>query len=263
VIVATFNVNSIRSRLEILLEWLAALQPDVLGLQETKMPDDQFPETALRAAGYHVAYRGASGGSGVALLARHPPADVAFGLGDGASADADRLVYARIGTLHIVNTYVPQGRDIDHPMYRYKLAWFGRLRRFFERRFSPRMQVVWLGDLNIAPEAIDIHNAERQTRHVCYHEDARRAFAQTVAWGFVDVFRKHHPGEPQQYSFFDYRQKDAVSKRQGWRVDHILATRPLAARCRRAWIDLKPRLAPRPSDHTPVVAEFDLAPPRP
>jgi exodeoxyribonuclease-3 len=142
-------------------------------------------------------------------------------------------------------------------MFRYKLQWFARLRRYFERHYTPRQFVVWVGDMNVAPEAMDIHNAEQQTDHVCYHEDVRRAFADVVGWGFVDVFRKHCP-DPGQYSFFDYRMKEAVRRNQGWRVDHVMATRPLAARSLRAWIDRQPRMAERPSDHTVVAAEFDV-----
>jgi exodeoxyribonuclease-3 len=155
----------------------------------------------------------------------------------------------------VVNTYVPQGREIEHAMYQYKLQWFDRLRRYFERHYSPKGNVVWTGDLNVAPEAMDIHNAERQANHVCYHVDAREAFAKTVEWGFVDVFRKHHL-EPGQYTFFDYRQKDAVGKNQGWRIDHMMATLGLAGKSVGAGIDLGPRLKPTPSDHTVLWAEF-------
>jgi exodeoxyribonuclease-3 len=253
--IATFNVNSIRSRMPVLLEWLAANQPDVLGLQETKVVDADFPIEPIRDAGYFAVFRGEKSYNGVALLSRSKPEQVCFGLDDGGPADETRLVAAKIDGVQVVNTYVPQGRDLEHTMYRYKVEWFERLRKYFERHFTPRQAVVWIGDFNIAPEAMDIHNAERQANHVCYHVDAREAFARTVAWGFVDVFRQHHP-EPGQYSFFDYRQTQAVRLNQGWRVDHIMATRPLAARSLGAAIDLKPRLSDRPSDHTVVMAEF-------
>lgn len=256
-IVATFNVNSIRSRLGILMDWLATSGPDVLAIQETKTPDEGFPVEDFRRAGYHVVFRGEKSYNGVALASRTEPRDAAFGFDDGGPADETRLAVARIGPLAVVNTYVPQGRDIEHEMFRYKLKWLARLRRYFDRHFTPRQAVVWVGDMNVAPAAMDIHNAEQQANHVCYHEDVRRVFAETTEWGFTDVFRKHHP-EPGQYSFFDYRMKDAVRKNQGWRVDHILATRPLAAKSVRAWIDLGPRLAERPSDHTVVAAEFEV-----
>jgi len=256
--IATFNANSVRLRLDVILKWLSAHEPDVLCLQETKVEDRDFPAPAFREHGYHVAFRGEKSYNGVALVSRAKPSAVGFGLDDGRkSPDETRLVYARINGVHIVNTYVPQGREIDHAMYRYKLEWFGRLKAYFDRHFTPRMNVVWVGDLNVAPEAKDIHNAAEQENHVCYHADVRKAFAATVAWGFVDVFRKHRP-EPGQYSFFDYRTVNAVKRNLGWRVDHILATRPLAALSTDCRIDLKPRQTAKASDHTFVVAEFEV-----
>ncbi len=256
-IVASYNVNSIRSRLGLVLDWLKANQPDVLCVQETKVIDAEFPAEPIRAAGYHVVYRGEKSYNGVALICKTEPKDVRFGLDDGGPADEARVVAAKVGPLCVVNTYVPQGREIDHAMYQYKLQWFERLRAYFERHYTPRKKVLWTGDLNIAPEAADIHNADQQANHVCFHIEARRAFATTVAWGFTDVFRKYHP-EPGQYTYFDYRQIGALKKNQGWRIDHLMATRTLAAKSVRAWIDLQPRLAEKPSDHTVVAAEFDV-----
>lgn len=253
--IATFNVNSIRSRMGILLDWLKANHPDVMALQETKVMDDDFPVEPIRAAGYHVVYKGEKSYNGVAILSLKEPEKVRFGLDDGGPADVARLAYAKIGNLHVVNTYVPQGRDIEHEMYRYKIGWFERLRHYFERHFASTDQVIWTGDFNVAPTPIDIHNSEQQANHVCYHVAVRQAFAQTVDWGFEDVFRKHHP-EVGQYTFFDYRQRDAVKRGLGWRIDFIMATPPLAARSVGAGIDLAPRLAEKPSDHTVLTAEF-------
>jgi exodeoxyribonuclease III len=255
--IATFNANSIRSRLDTVLAWLSANEPDVLCLQETKVVDGEFPSLPFREAGYNVVFRGEKSYNGVALVSRARPEGVAFGMDDGGQADETRLVYAKVAGVHIVNTYVPQGREINHPMYGYKVQWFQRLKAYFGRHFTPRMKLVWVGDLNVAPEAMDIHNAAEQADHVCYHVDVRKAFADAVEWGFVDVFRKHHP-EPGQYSYFDYRTINAVKRNMGWRIDHVLATRPLAAKSAACRIDLAPRLAPKPSDHTFVVAEFDV-----
>ena len=236
---------------------MAEHRPDVLCVQETKVVDADFPLEAIRGAGYRAVFRGEKSYNGVAILSLTEAKDVCFGLDDGGPADETRLVRATFGSVHVINTYVPQGRDIEHAMYQYKLEWFERLQRYFSRHFTPREMVAWVGDLNIAPEAKDIHNAERQLNHVCYHIAAREAFGRAMAWGFVDVFRQHHP-EPGQYSFFDYRQKDAVQQNKGWRVDHVLATRSLAMKSVGAAIDPKPRWAEKPSDHTVVTAEFDL-----
>ena len=255
--IATFNVNSVRSRMSILLDWLKANRPDVVCLQETKVVDVDFPVAPIRDAGYQAIFRGEKSYNGVAILSLMEPGPARFGLDDGGPEDATRLVCAKIGPIHVVNTYIPQGRDIEHEMYRYKIEWFARLRNYFDRHFTPRQPVVWVGDFNIAPTAQDIHNAGQQANHVCYHVDVRRAFEETMGWGFMDVFRKHH-AEPGQYTFFDYRQKDAVFRNQGWRVDHIMATKSLAAKSVGAAIDLKPRLAEKPSDHTVLMAEFDI-----
>ena len=255
--IATFNANSIRSRLDAILAWLKAQCPDVLCVQETKVQDHEFPADPIRAAGYEVIFKGEKSYNGVAILSRKPAESVLHGLDDGKPADESRLIAASFGRVHVVNTYVPQGRELDNPMYAYKLEWFRRLRAFFDRHYSKRDLLVWAGDLNVAPEAIDVFGAERQAQHVCFHEDVRRAFADTVGWGFEDVFRRHHP-EPGQFTFFDYRTPDAVGRGMGWRVDHILATPALAAKSKDCYIDLAPRRAPKASDHTFLVAEFDL-----
>ncbi len=221
------------------------------------MVDSEFPVQPFVDAGYHVVFRGEKSYNGVAVLSRHPATDISFGFDDGEPADETRLVCVTVGPVGIVNTYVPQGRELDHPLYAYKLRWFRRLCEYFERHYTPRDRLVWVGDLNVAPSAMDIHNASQQTEHVCYHADVRQAFAGVMAWGWVDVFRKHHP-EPGHYSYFDYRTVDAVKRNMGWRVDHILATVPLAAASTDCFIDRAPRLAEKPSDHTFVMAEFDV-----
>jgi len=252
--IATFNANSIRARLDIVLGWLKQHKPDVLCLQETKAQDKDFPELAIRGAGYHAAFRGEKSYNGVAILTKEKPKKISFGLG-GKEPDETRLAYVNYRGLHIVNTYVPQGRGIDLPQYRYKLSWFRRLGAYFDAHFTPRQRVLWCGDLNVAPEAIDVHSPETKRQHVCYHEDVRNAFRRTFDWGFVDVFRKFHPDEA-QYSFFDYRFKDSIRLNVGWRIDHILATKPLEKKAHACEIDIKPRLMQKPSDHTFVVAEF-------
>jgi len=254
--VATFNVNSIRARMQLVTAWIEENAPDVLCLQETRVADPAFPHEPIERLGYTLAFRGDKGRNGVAIVSRRPLEDVAFGFDDGGSADEDRLAVATVGGVALVNTYIPQGRDPDHPMFRVKLEWFARLRRLFERRYDPSQPLLWVGDFNVAPEPIDVHNPKRLDGQVGFHPEERRVLSEVGSWGFVDVFRRHHP-EGGQFSFFDYRAKDAVARGIGWRVDHIWATPPLAERSTAAWIDLAPRTAPRPSDHTPVVAEFD------
>jgi len=255
--VATFNCNSVRARLPIIGDWLAAQEPDILCLQETKVQDRDFPESAFTAAGYRVSFRGQKGYNGVAIVSKSAPADVRFGLDDGGEPDEPRLACAEIDGVHVVNTYVPQGTDPESPKFQYKLAWLDRLRGFFERHFTPQQPVLWTGDLNVAPTPIDVFDHDRLLGHVCHHPDEFAALATCLDWGFTDVFRKHCP-EPNQFTFFDYRLPKSVDRGLGWRIDHILATPPLAERSTGAFIDLEPRRRAKPSDHTFLVADFDL-----
>jgi len=255
--IATFNANSIRARMDIVIQWLDRHDPDLLCIQETKVRDEEFPLAPFEEAGYRVTFRGEKSYNGVAVISKQKPDKVRCGFEDGESADETRLLYTKFGPLHVVNTYVPQGREIDHEMFKYKIRWLARLEEFFSRHFTPRMKVLWLGDLNVARDERDIHNAEKQANHVCYHDDARHAFEKTISWGFIDVFREFH-ADKGHYTFFDYRVRDAVKRGMGWRIDYLMATPSLARRCTEAAIDLEPRLEAKPSDHTFLVGEFDL-----
>lgn len=237
------------------MEWLEKHQPDVLGVQETKVQDEDFPKAAIEAAGWHVVFKGEKSYNGVALISRSEPVDVRFGFDDGGPADETRLVRAVIDGVAVVNTYVPQGRAIDHVMYRYKLRWYKRMKHLFEKEYRPEEPVAWIGDINIAVEPIDVSNPEAHRNDPCYHIDAHDAFLDVCSYGFVDVFRKHHPDEA-LYSFFDYRVPNAVKRNIGWRIDYVLATKPLAAKSTSCEIDLEPRLMEKPSDHTFMIAEF-------
>jgi exodeoxyribonuclease-3 len=256
--VATFNANSIRARMELVIDWLGREAPDVLCLQETKVQDRDFPADPFREAGYHVVFRGQKAYAGVAIVSREEPQEVTFGLDDGGEPDEARLGRAVIAGIPVVNTYVPQGRSPDSEHFQYKLAWLARLRSFFERHYAPDEPLLWMGDFNVAPEPIDVHDPQRLKSHVDFHPEARAALERVRAWGFVDVFRLHHPEEPGQYTFWDYRVRGALERGLGWRVDHVWATEPLARRSTGAWVDVEARRAERPSDHTLLVAEFAL-----
>ena len=253
--IATFNANSIRSRLPILLQWLEDHEPDVLGIQETKAQDVDFPKEAIEAAGYHVVFKGEKSYNGVALICKSEPQDVRFGFNDGGPADETRLIRAVVDGVAVVNTYVPQGRAIDNIMYQYKLNWYARLRKLFEAEYAPDQPLAWIGDINIAVEPIDVTNPQTKKDSPCFHVDAHDAFLESCSFGFEDIFRKHHPGE-ELYSFFDYRVKDAVQRNIGWRIDYVLATAPLAKKSVDCFIDVEPRLKEKPSDHAFMMAEF-------
>jgi exodeoxyribonuclease-3 len=255
---ATYNCNSIRTRLELVLDWLDRQSPDVLCLQETKVQDTEFPAGSFEALGYQVTCRGQKAHAGVALLSRDEPQDVTFGFDDGDEPDEARLIRARIGDITVFNTYVPQGRTTDSPHFEYKLKWLARLRAFFDRHHTPYDALVWVGDFNVAPEPIDVYDPKRLEKHVDFHPGARQALREVQQWGFVDVFRLHHRDEPGHYTYWDYRVPNALDRGLGWRVDHIWATEPLARMSTRAWIDVDVRRTDRPSDHTILVADFAL-----
>jgi exodeoxyribonuclease-3 len=230
----------------------------VLCIQETKVQDPDFPKAPLEKAGYHSAYKGQKSYNGVAVLSKSLPDAVHTGFGDGDPSEEPRLITVQLGDIRIVNTYIPQGQDPASDVFQYKLRWFSRLRDFFESRFSPDRPFIWAGDFNVAPKPIDVHDPKGLLGSVGYHPDEHRALASVMDWGFVDVYRKHKPDDP-THTFWDYRIPNGVKRGLGWRVDHICATQPLAAVSIDAWIDIKPRLQKRPSDHTFIVAEFDLS----
>jgi exodeoxyribonuclease-3 len=252
---ATYNVNSIRSRLHIVIPWLQKNNPDYFCLQETKVDDNKFPAAELEALGYHVVFKGNKQYNGVAIVSRQKPQKVVFGF-DNEPADTDRLIVAIYNDLTIINTYIPQGQERESSQFTYKLAWFGRLKKYLEKHFQSQNEIIWCGDLNVAPEDIDVHDPKRILGHVCFNPEVWKAYKEVKDWGFVDVFRKHHPDEAGQYTFFDYRVKDSVSRKLGWRVDHILATKSLAKDSHGCDIDLASRLTEKPSDHVIIFAQW-------
>ena len=259
-IVATFNCNSLRARMQVVTQWLKKRKPDVLCLQETKIQNEIFPVEDFSKLGYQSVFSGQKSYNGVAVLSRYSIHDPKFGFGDGLDQEDDltRIIRCEIKGIFIINTYVPQGKSVLHDDFQRKLQWFKRLRKLFEREYRPDQKILWCGDLNVAPDPIDVHDPDLYTNHVCFHEKVRAAFKEVLDWGFIDLLRKFHP-EPGLYSFFDYRTPRAVKRNIGWRLDHILVTKPLADIAQDAFIDLEPRLWDRPSDHTFVVAKFDDA----
>lgn len=259
--IATFNCNSIRTRIGIVIDWLAANEPDVLALQETKVVDQQFPLDPFTEAGWRVAFRGQKAYNGVAMVTRAEPEEVSFGLQDDEDPKGEnsetRLCHLHLNGYHILNTYVPQGRDLESEKFQFKLDWFARLKRYLERCFKnpARAKMVWVGDLNVAPEPKDVHDHKRIWPHVCHCQEVVDAFSDVTSLGFEDVFRKHLPEEG-VYTYWDYRTPNALKRGIGWRIDHVLATPSAERLSRSVTVDTEARLQEKPSDHTFVVAEF-------
>lgn len=255
--VATFNVNSVRSRMPILNRWLNDNKVDVLCLQETKTVDETFPLNDFKDLGYHVVYRGQKSYNGVAIASLLEPDEVLYGFNDEDEPDFEtRIISARFGKKWVVNSYVPQGKSIDHEDYQVKKAFLVRIKKMIDSLKSDSCEVLWVGDINVAPDDMDTTNPEKKKKHVCFHQEVKDVFAETSD-GLVDVFRKHRP-EAGEFSFWDYRVKNALDRNIGWRIDHILSTDHLASSSVDSYVDKEPRSWEKPSDHTPVLAVFSL-----
>lgn len=252
--IASWNVNSLRVRLPHVLRWLEAESPDLLGLQETKLPDERFPEEELAAAGYHVLRSGQATYNGVALLSRTPLQAPATEL-DGMSDPQRRVLAATAGGIRIWNLYIPNGQSVDSDKYRYKLTWLEHLERTLRADLQRHSRLVVVGDFNIAPEDRDVHDPERWRGQVLCSEPERAAFRSLLTLGLCDTFRRFAQPEG-SFSWWDYRAA-AFRRNFGLRIDHILAAPELCGCCTQARIDPTPRAWERPSDHAPVIAEFD------
>jgi exodeoxyribonuclease III len=255
--IATFNVNGIRARLEITIDWIKQHQPHVLCLQETKCQDQDFPVEAFRKLNYDVHIKGQKSYNGVAVLCAENVDQSIDRFDDGQDEHEARFLAVNTAGIWVVNTYVPQGRDPNGPAFQSKLHFLSRIKRWLEKHANPGQPVVWTGDINVAPGERDVFDPQRLDGHVGYHPAEREALAKVLAWGLADMFRQVNP-DKRQFSFWDYRLPKSVERNLGWRLDHIFATRALSGACLDCQVDIIPRLQPRPSDHTPVWAGFDL-----
>ena len=251
--IATWNVNSLRVRLPQVLEWLARAQPDVLALQETKVEDQAFPLDAFTKLGYQVCFSGQKTYNGVATISRTPADECVMDIPDLHDPQR-RILAATINGVRVVNLYVPNGQSLISEKYIYKLNWLAAMRQFLEAELARFPKLVVLGDFNIAPQARDVHDPAAWEGSVLCSEPERAALQAIQNLGFIDVFRQFEQPEA-AYSWWDYRQF-AFRRNRGLRIDLILASPALAASCRSCSIDVEPRCAERPSDHTPVIAEF-------
>lgn len=254
--VATWNVNSIRLRLESMIEWQDRTGTDVLCVQETKVDDDNFPLQPLIDAGYNVAFFGQKSYNGVAIISKQEIEDVQKGFADDDDEQPKRLIAATINDVRIVNTYIPNGTELWTDKFTFKLDWLQRLRRMFDDTCDLNKHVLLCGDFNVAPDELDVWSVPAWQGKLHFSKPERAAIHHVKQWGFVDAFRQIN-GDLQEFSWWNYRE-GAWQRNQGLRIDHIWVSPPLAEKCIGCWIDKEPRGGERPSDHTPVVAEFDV-----
>lgn len=251
--IATWNVNSLRVRLEHVLDWLEQDKVDVLALQETKTKDPDFPVAAFAERGFEVSYSGQPTYNGVAIVSRRPMTDVLTDIPQLEDPQR-RILAATIDGVRIYNLYVPNGQSVDSDKYQYKLGWLEALHSQIAGEVRQHEKCILLGDFNIAPEDRDCHDPEAWQGKVLCSEPERDALQKLLQLGFSDVFRQFEQ-EDESYSWWDYRAA-GFRRNLGLRIDLILASTPLAASCLRCEIDKEPRKLERPSDHTPVFAEF-------
>jgi exodeoxyribonuclease III len=250
--IASWNVNSLKVRLPHLLDWLAEQQPDALCLQETKLEDHNFPRAEIEAAGYRVAFAGQKTYNGVALLARGAITDVRIG-NPHYPDPQQRLIAGCVDGVRVICAYFPNGQEVGSDKYAYKLAWLAALQRWLGEELADYPQLALCGDFNIAPDDRDVHDPKRWAGQILCSEPERAGFQALIELGLADSFRLFEQPE-KIFSWWDYRML-GFPKNLGLRIDHVLLSAPLAARCAAAGIDRAPRKRERPSDHAPVWAE--------
>ena len=251
--IATWNVNSLKVRLPHVLEWLAAHQPDVLCLQETKLEDVNFPSAEISAAGYQTVFSGQKTYNGVAILSKTPVADAVAAI-PGFVDEQKRVLAATIAGVRVINLYIPNGQSVDSDKYQYKLGWLEAMTAWLADELARHPRLALLGDFNIAPDERDVHDPKAWEGQVLFSLPEREAFRRLVDLGLADSFRLFEQPE-KIYSWWDYRM-NAFRRNMGLRIDHILLSPALAETCKYCTIDKEARKAERPSDHAPVIVEF-------
>jgi exodeoxyribonuclease III len=254
--IATWNVNSLRVRLPHLQAWHAANQADVVALQETKTPDEEFPIDAVRETGLHAVFSGQRTYNGVAILSKTPAENISMGI-PGFADEQKRVLAATVNGVRIINVYVPNGQTLESDKYQYKLRWLSALTDYVRTELSRHQNLVLLGDFNIAPEDRDVHDPKAWQGSVLVSEPERDALRGILSLGLCDVYRRFEQPE-KSFSWWDYRAA-GFRRNAGLRIDLILVSQGMSEACTGCTINLEPRRQERPSDHTPVLAEFTRA----
>ena len=252
--IATWNINGIRARLDLVAMWLARHEPDIVLLQETKVEDQLFPRVPFLELGYEVVHHGSKGRAGVATLSKKPVAETYLGFRDGPTDQHCRILNTLIDGVRVYNLYVPNGQSLGTEAFQHKLQWLERLCDELGRHHDADAPLVLAGDFNIAPDDRDVHDPAAMRGHIHFSEPEHAALAQLQEFGLRDCFRKHC-SEAGHYSWFDYR-SNAFARGLGLRIDLVLASRPMYDRCTSAIMDHEPRGWDGPSDHVPVVVRF-------
>lgn len=249
--IATWNINSVRARVDQLIDWLRTREPDALCLQETKCTDEQFPTAEVRAAGYHAQLFGQKSYNGVAMLSKEPVTDVRRNMGD--DDEQARIIAAMCRGIRLVGLYAPNGQSLGAEAFQYKLAWYASLTRWLA--FTRGTPTLVCGDFNVAPDELDVYDVPLFSGQTLFSPKERAALKALIDTnGLVDLLRARHPGEV-HYTWWDYRE-GGFKKNKGLRIDHVLVTPDLVERCTSIEVDRAAREGKQPSDHAPVIATF-------
>ena len=252
--IASWNVNSLNVRLPHVLAWMDVAQTDVLALQETKLTDDRFPVQELVDEGYHSVFSGQKTYNGVAILCREEALDPVTDI-PGLDDPQRRILAATVGEVRIINLYVVNGSEVGSEKFEYKLLWLDRVTAWLATEIEEFENVIVLGDFNIVPDDRDVHDPEGWREKILCSTPEREALGKILDLGFQDSFRLFEQQE-RTWSWWDYRM-NAFRRKMGLRIDLILASKAMAQRCIASYVDIEPRRQDRPSDHAPVIAEFD------
>lgn len=253
--IATWNINSIRTRLGHVESWLKTNQPDVLLLQEIKAMEATFPFEPLEDLGYNIAIYGQKSYNGVAILSKRPLEDITMGIPENEADEAARYIEAVTGNVRVVSVYVPNGEDLGSAKYLYKLEFLSHLKNHLQKLLSYNEKLVVGGDYNIAPGDLDLYNPDTYHDHIFATPQERSAFREILNLGMVDAYRTLHPAAP-GYTWWDYRQ-GSWPKNEGIRIDHLLLSPQAADVLKECFVDTSPRGLERPSDHAPLICTLD------
>ncbi len=253
--IATWNVNSLKVRLPQVLDWLEKEQPEILALQETKTADENFPLVEFEAAGYHACFSGQKTYNGVAVISKAPASDPVTDI-PKLDDPQRRILAVTLNNVRVVNLYVVNGQEVGSEKFQYKLHWLAQVGAYLRAELDAHEYLAVLGDFNITPDDRDVHDPELWHEKILCSTPEREALRKLLDMGLVDVFRAFDQPE-KSFSWWDYRAA-AFRRNRGLRIDLILANAALAEQCRRCVIDTDPRRHERPSDHTPVLAEFSV-----
>jgi exodeoxyribonuclease-3 len=250
---ASWNVNSLKVRLPHVLDWLAEHQPDILGLQEIKTIDENFPRDEIEAAGYQVNFAGQKTYNGVAVISKLPATDIITDLPEYEDPQR-RVLGCTVGDVRFLNLYIPNGSEVGSEKYEYKLGWLGALTKYIKTQLAEHKNFVVVGDFNIAPDDRDLWDPVGWKDKILVSPPERAALQSLLDMGLTDTFRLFDQ-EEELYSWWDYRAA-GFRRNHGMRIDLLLSSPTMTKRCTASYIDKEPRKLERPSDHTPVVAEF-------